>query len=211
MPTNNWNKASTDGINATNRITTLEGRTSVWNQASIDAINATGRLTIVESQTNNWNTSYNWVNSNSNKLTTVIRFKADIGSVNISYSSGSANLIPFTNVVLAASGGSIYSNAAGVCQWWPKATNGIVKLTGGIDTAENNNGPLLVNIYKNNANISKVLDISSSKQNLGGTWHFIDTATPTINDYYQIYYTIQATANSVGTNGSNWIFGEVIP
>jgi hypothetical protein len=47
--------------------------------------------------------------------------------------------------------------------------------------------------------------------NMGSTWTFVDTTTPTLNDYYQIYTTFSANRASVRAGTNNWWYGEVIP
>ena len=159
--------------------------------------------------------AFNYVTANSNKINTVItpiRFKANIGNANITYASaGNPTLLPMTNVVLAASDGSIYSNT--VSQWWPKATNGIVKLSGGFGTTIANNIQIRLDIYKNGSLLTTVLDhdYGSGNVNIVNTWHYIDTTTPTVNDYYQLYYTVGNNRTSVNAGTNNWWFGELTP
>ena len=141
------------------------------------------------------------------------RFKAAVSyTANITYGSG-LSLTPFTNVVLAASGGSIYSNALTICQWWPKATNGIIRFQGSWNAASANSATYLIHIYKNGAKLADVYDWSNivnlGNNSMGSTWSFVDTRTPTLNDYYQVYTTFNSTRSSVGNGTNNWWYGEV--
>lgn len=142
-----------------------------------------------------------------------IRFKANIGNANITYPTG-PTIVPYTNIVLAASGGSIYSNGTNVCQWWPKATSGIVKFFGSWDAATANGVSYIFQIYKNGVLYATVIRLPGNNWSLGQmgwTWTFIDTATPSVNDYWQIYNTFSTQEASITAGTNNWIYGEVTP
>jgi hypothetical protein len=214
--TGTWNQAVIDSTNAwINRMSGVEGRTGAWNTASLNAIDATNRIANIEVKTSVWNQASVVAISATNQIAyyhTAKRFKANIGNANITYATGPA-VIPYTNVVLAASGGSIYSNGLTVCQWWPKATNGVVKLNGSWNAASANSATYKIHVYKNGVLYADVYSwlcvINLGNNSMGSTWSFIDTATPTLNDYYQIENTFNSTRASLGTGTNNWWYGEV--
>jgi hypothetical protein len=209
---------------STNRIRILESGTSVWYKASTDAISATSSISVIESYTQTWNTAStdsssatNWMAGHTNAIESLIspkRFKANVGVANITYAQN-LTLVPYTNIVLAASGGSIYSNGTGVCQWWPKATSGVVRISGSWQAATANNATYVISIYKKGTLLADVYEwniiLNMGNNNMGSTWTFVDTTTPTLNDYYQIYTTFSANRASVRAGTNNWWYGEVIP
>ena len=176
------------------------------------------------------NSATNWISSNSNKVNAAItnnqtgvtingvtlvppiRFKANIGNANISLSSsGNPSLLNMTNTVLASTGGSIYSNT--VAQWWPKATNGIVTLRGGFSCTVASNIRINLDIHKNGSLLTTVIDhdfsTGAGNQNDTYTWGYVDTTTPTTNDYYELFYTVGNTRTTVGAGTNNWWYGSV--
>jgi len=223
--TSTWNTAS---INATNawvgRVSGLEGQTSTWNTAATTAtwasngvVLASNRISIVEGRTSVWNQAAVDATSATNQLValhTAKRFKANFANA-YTYTNGTDALAPFTNVVLAASGGSIYSNALTVCRWWPKATNGVVKLYGSMGvTGSASQEHRAIDVYKNGLFLATVIDTdystgSGTAHLFVQTWQYVDTATPTVNDYYTVQYTMSVSRSAYGAGTNNWVFGEV--
>jgi len=148
----------------------------------------------------------------SSRVPTTKRFKANIGNANITYSS-TLTLAPFTNIVLGATGGSIYSNTPTTCLWKPMATNGVIKLKGSWDAASANNATYLITVYKNGRLLADVYDwsvvLNLGNNTMGSTWEFVDTTTPTTNDYFQVYTTFNSSRLSNKTGTNNWWYGEV--
>ena len=213
--------------------------TNYANSIAVSATNYTGSISnnLYITMTNNdtsilsiANSATNWISSNSNKVNAAItnnqtgvtingvtlvppiRFKANIGNANISLSSsGNPSLLNMTNTVLASTGGSIYSNT--VAQWWPKATNGIVTLRGGFSCTVASNIRINLDIHKNGSLLTTVIDhdfsTGAGNQNDTYTWGYVDTTTPTTNDYYELFYTVGNTRTTVGAGTNNWWYGSV--
>ena len=136
--------------------------------------------------------------------TIVHRFRADIGSTNIAITN--LTLMTYSNVNFIT--GGIYSNQANMCAWYPMATNGLVKFSGGINTT-GAVGSCMLSIYKNAQFMANALSTPSSSGS-EMTWSYVSPTQPTITDYYQVYETnsVSKLTSTAGTN--NWWFGEVV-
>lgn len=177
------------------------------------------------------NSATNWIAANSNKVNAAItnnqtgvtltgtfissapRFKANIGAVNITYSSaGAPNPVPMTNAIYVQGGTSFYSNS--ISAWYPRASSGVIKFMGVLYMTMANNVQEKLDLYKNGSYYATMFDYDygmGAGVSVSTPFNFVDTATPSTNDYWQLYYTVgnNRTAVSQGTN--NWWCGEVVP
>ena len=222
LTTSNVNVTATNAqvianIALTNYLATLNAYSNALNSAD-NAINttATNAQMLANIALTNYvgplNSATNVLQIEINPFLNPRRFKANIGNGNISLpSAGNPSLLNMTNTVLAATGGSIYSNT--VAQWWPKATNGIVTLRGGFSCTVASNVRINLDIHKNGSLLTTVIDhdfsTGAGNQNDTYTWGYVDTVTPTTNDYYELFYTVGNTRTTVGSGTNNWWFGSV--
>jgi len=214
--------------------------TNYANTIAVSATNYTGSISnnLYTTMTNNdtsilaiANSATNWIAANSNKVNAAItnnqtgvtltgtfissapRFKANIGAVNITYSSaGAPNPVPMTNAIYVQGGTSFYSNS--ISAWYPRASSGVIKFMGVLYMTMANNVQEKLDLYKNGSYYATMFDYDygmGAGVSVSTPFNFVDTATPSTNDYWQLYYTVgnNRTAVSQGTN--NWWCGEVVP
>ena len=143
--------------------------------------------------------------------TASIRFKAGL-QTNFTLSTGSDAKFPFTNVVLAASGGSTYD--ATNSRWYPRTTGKVIEFMGGASFPTVANGVVYNSyLYKNGTNYAALKGYRSANAADAWTftWTYVDVVNTSTNDYYEVFYN-QASGGattSAGARSNNWWFGNV--
>jgi len=190
-------------ISNSGNVAIVFSNTSNWNRA-------TTRLDLVESNTSNWNRATNWVTSNSNNLNSLlspIRFKAGL-QTNMTLLTGTGKFM-FTNVLLAASGGSEYT--ATNSRWYPRTTGKVIEFMGGhrIDTVQINTVHSVI-LYKNGSEYVTLFSYraSNSADAFTITWNFAETVNTSTNDYYEVWYVSGNASTTVNASTNNWWYGE---
>ena len=201
-----WLKGVQISTNGTGGGGTGDVTTAMMNAA--DAVVSNAAINYADGVSNNVNLQMNAkdtiISNYFNGLISIPkRFKASLYT-NIPITA-TAKVFAMTNIVLAASSGSSYSNT--MARWYPTTTNKIIEFTGSLDLpAVQNGGTVVLYLYKNGAIYSTLFAMRSGNNadTATTTWSFTETVNTSTSDYYEVWINTSATITTRGSRSNNW-------
>jgi hypothetical protein len=107
-------------------------------------------------------------------------------------------------------GGGVYSNS--LARWYPNVTNRVLEFSGGLHfTTFVANNIAYCYLYKNGTNYATMQAVRSPNNAYPWvfTWNYVDVVNTNLSDYYEVYLSLSAQAQTTTTAGTNnWWSGH---